>query len=154
MLHMRVWSYSYLQLCGYFWIHWVPFVMTDEFLVTVTKITSRISVSQTVSLWSSEHTLPSESFLESNPLDILALCKTNLYDSSDSCNFSERGYLPLIRKDSVTHVLGLADYNKEGLPFALDLSLENSLDPYLFSTNFNPFNVLLPFPLSITFRPS
>ena len=42
-----------------------------------------------------------------------------------------RGYLPLIRKDSVTHMHGLAVYVKEGLPFAWDLSLENSADSYL-----------------------
>ena len=41
-----------------------------------------------------------ESFLESNSPDILALCETNLDDSIDSDNFSVRGYLPLIRKDS------------------------------------------------------
>ena len=37
-----------------------------------------------------------------------------------------RGYLPLIRKDSGTHMHGLAVYVKEGLPLARDLSLENS----------------------------
>ena len=42
-----------------------------------------------------------------------------------------RGYLPLIRKDSSTHIHGLAVYVKEGLPFARDLSLENSADSYL-----------------------
>ena len=42
-----------------------------------------------------------------------------------------RGYLPLIRKDSSTHMHGLAVYVKEGLPFAQDLSLENSADSYL-----------------------
>ena len=42
-----------------------------------------------------------------------------------------RGYLPLIRKDSGTHMHGLAVYVKEGLPFARDLSLENSADSYL-----------------------
>ena len=42
-----------------------------------------------------------------------------------------RGYLPLIRKDSSTHMHGLAVYVKEGLPFAWDLSLENSADSYL-----------------------
>ena len=42
-----------------------------------------------------------------------------------------RGYLPLIRKDSITHMHGLAVYVKEGLPFAWDLSLENSADSYL-----------------------
>ena len=68
---------------------------------------------------------------ESNSPDILALCETNLNDSIDSGNFSVRGYLPLIRKDSSTHVHGLAVYVKEGLPFARDLSLENSGDSYL-----------------------
>ena len=36
-----------------------------------------------------------------------------------------RGYLPLIQKDSGTHIHGLAVYVKEGLPFARDVSLEN-----------------------------
>ena len=72
-----------------------------------------------------------ESFLESNSHDILALCETNLDDSIDSGNFSVRGYLPLIRKDSSTHMHGLAVYVKKGLSFARDLSLENSADSYL-----------------------
>ena len=72
-----------------------------------------------------------ESFLESNSPDILALCETNLDDSIDSGNFSVRGYLPLIRKDSSTHMHGLSVYVKEGLPFAWDLSLENSANSYL-----------------------
>ena len=71
-----------------------------------------------------------EYFLESNSLDILALCKTNLDESIDSGNFSVRGCLPLIRKDSSTHMHGLPVYVKEGLPFARDLSLENSGDSY------------------------
>ena len=41
------------------------------------------------------------------------------------------GYLPLIQKDSSTHMHGLPVYVKEGLPFAQDLSLENSTDSYL-----------------------
>ena len=72
-----------------------------------------------------------ESFLESNSPDILALCETNLDDSIDSGNFSVRGYLTLIRMDSSSHMHGLTDYLKEGLPFAWDLSLENSADSYL-----------------------
>ena len=72
-----------------------------------------------------------ESFLESNSSDILALCETNLDDSIDSGNFSVRDYLPLIRKDSSTHMHGLAVYVKEGLPFAPDSSLENPADSYL-----------------------
>ena len=72
-----------------------------------------------------------ESFLESNSPDILALCETNLDHLIDFGNFSVRGYLPLIRKDSSTHMHGLAVYFKERLPFARDLSLENSADSYL-----------------------
>ena len=72
-----------------------------------------------------------ESLLESNSPDILALCEANLDDSNDSGNFSVRGYLPLIWKDSGNHMHGLAVYVKEGLPFAWDLSLENSLDSFL-----------------------
>ena len=68
----------------------------------------------------------SESFLESNSPVISALCETNLDDSIYTGNFSVRGYLPLIRKDSSTHIHGLAVYVKEGLPFARGLSLENS----------------------------
>ena len=72
-----------------------------------------------------------ESSLESNFADILALCETNLDDSIDSGHVSVRGCRPLIRKDSSTQVHGLAVYVKEGLPFARDLSLENSADSYL-----------------------
>ena len=68
-----------------------------------------------------------ESFLESNSPDIHALCETNHVNSIDSGNLSVRGYLPLIQKDSATHMHGLAVYLKEGLPFPLDLSLENYL---------------------------
>ena len=72
-----------------------------------------------------------ESFLESNSPDIFALCETNLDDSIDSGNFSERGYLPLIQKNCSTHIHGLAVDVKEALPFVWDLSLENSADFYL-----------------------
>ena len=48
-----------------------------------------------------------ECFLESNSPYILALCETNLDDPIDSGNFSVRGYLPLIQKDSSTHMHGL-----------------------------------------------
>ena len=49
----------------------------------------------------------------------------------NSGNFFVRGYLPLIQKDYITDVHDLAVYVKEGLPFAQDLSLENSADSYL-----------------------
>ena len=44
--------------------------------------------------------------------------------------FFVRGYFPLIRKDSSTHMHSLGVYVKEGLPFAQDFSLENSADSY------------------------
>ena len=72
-----------------------------------------------------------ESFLDSNSPDIYALCEINPADPIDSGNFFMRGYLPLIQKDSSIHMHGLPVYVKEGLPFALDLSLENSEDSYL-----------------------
>ena len=70
------------------------------------------------------------SFLESNSPDILALCETNLDHSIDSSNFSVTGYLPSIQKDSITHMHALPVYVKEALPFAWDLSLENSTNLY------------------------
>ena len=73
-----------------------------------------------------------ESFLESNSPDILAVCETNLNDSIGSGKFSLRGYLPLIRKDCVTHMHGLAICVKQGLPFTQDLPLENSEDSLCF----------------------
>ena len=72
-----------------------------------------------------------EFFLESNSPDILALYESSLDDSIDSGNFSVRVYHPLIRKDSSAHMHCLAVYVKERLPFAQDLSLENSADSYL-----------------------
>ena len=80
-----------------------------------------------------------ESFLESNSPDILALCEINLDDSIDSGNFSVRGYLPLIRKDSrSSFCTGLI--SRKLCRFLL-----------MFSTCFTSLSVLLLFPLSITF---
>ena len=94
------------------------------------KITSRIGVS-----WS--HSLP----LYFSPILNLSLNQTQLTfllyarqtwdDSIDPGNFSVRGYLPLIWKDSMTNMHGLAVYVKEVLPFWRELSLENSADSYL-----------------------
>ena len=58
------------------------------------------------------------------------MCETNLDDSTDSDNFVVWGYLPLIRKDHITHMHGLAVYVKEGFPFARELFLENFADSY------------------------
>ena len=60
---------------------------------------------------------------------LLYVRQTWMTQSTD--NFSVRGYLPLIRKHSFTRIHGLAVYLKEGLPFAHDFYLENSVDSYL-----------------------
>ena len=73
-----------------------------------------------------------ESFLESNSSKIFALFETNLDHSIDSGIFFVGGYIPLILKDSSTHMHCPGVYVKEALPFARDLSLENSANYYIF----------------------
>ena len=92
-----------------------------------------------------------ESFLDSNSLDILALCETNLDDSIDSRQFLCERLFSFNPKDSSTHMHGLVVYVKEGLLFGRDLPLENSADPYLCFRLALLHCVLLLFPLSITF---
>ena len=92
-----------------------------------------------------------ESFLESNSLDILALCERNLDGSIDSGNSSVRGYFPLIQKDSLTHIHALAHYVKEGLSFACIFSRKVCRFLLRFLTGYTSFSALLLFPLSITF---
>ena len=70
-----------------------------------------------------------ESFLASNSPHSLPLCETNLDDSIDSGNFSVRSYLLFNLKG---FYYSYTVYVKEGLPFAQDLSVENSGDSYLF----------------------
>ena len=71
-----------------------------------------------------------ESFLEQTLLTLL-LCVRQTCMAIDSGNFSVRGYLPLIQKDSVIHMHDLAVYVKEGLPIAQDQSQENFANSYL-----------------------
>ena len=82
-----------------------------------------------------------EYFLEPSSPNILTVCETNLDDSIDSGNFSVRGYLPLIRNDSITHMHSLAVYVKKWLPFSWDLSLKNCGFLLMFSASFTSFNV-------------
>ena len=72
-----------------------------------------------------------ESYLETNLPDILALSETNLEDIVDSNSFIVKGYLPLIRKDSSTHMHGLGVFVKEGLPLAQEISLETLGESYM-----------------------
>ena len=48
---MEVCPYSYFLWCEYFWNPWVSFVMTDDFSVKVTKITSRIGLTAYLSIF-------------------------------------------------------------------------------------------------------
>ena len=131
------------KMSHYFWLHFKP----DNF-----EQHNSLKLSFTNNQRS--NFVECESFLESNSPHILAVCKTNLDDSIDSGNFFLRGYLPLIWKDSITHMHGLAVYVKEVLPFAFCTGLiSRKLCRFLlmFSTSFTSLSVLLLFPLSITF---
>ena len=59
-----------------------------------------------------------EPFLESSCPDNRALCETYVGDPTGSINFSVRGYLPLIQKDTFIHMHGLTVYVKERIAFA------------------------------------
>ena len=93
-----------------------------------------------------------ESFLESNSPDTLGLCETKLDDSIDSGNFSVRGYLSLIQKDSITHMHGFCSLCEERTSFCTGF-ISRKLFGFLllFSTGFASVSVLLLSPLSITF---
>ena len=92
-----------------------------------------------------------EAFLESNSPDILALCETNLDNSIDSGNFSVRGYLPLIRKDSIAHMQSRSLCEGRASFCAGLTSRKLCRLLLMFSTCFTSLSVLLLFPLSITF---
>ena len=64
--------------------------------------------------------------LESNSLDICVLCEANYEDSVVSRNFFCMVHVPLVGKDSVTHMHGREVYVKERLSFTWDISEENS----------------------------
>ena len=131
---MEVRPCNYFRWCGYFWGPWVSFVTTYELSVRVPKnyfkdwclTNSRPTFKSHNSLKLNftnirglrSNFVDCEPFFQSNSPDILALCETNLDDWNNSGNFSVSGYLPLIRKDSSTHIHDLAVYVKEGLPLA------------------------------------
>ena len=56
-----------------------------------------------------------------------------------------------LKKDSITHMHGLALYLKERLPFARETSLKNCGFLLMFLTGFASLSILLLFPLLITF---
>ena len=68
-------------------------------------------------------------------------------ESIDSGNFSVMGYLHVIRKDSITHIHGLAVYVKKGqMTYLSKTRILNYVINWLSS-----LSVLLLFPLSIIF---
>ena len=83
-----------------------------------------------------------ESFLESNPSDILALCGPNLDGSIDSGNLFVRGYHPLIQKDSSTHIHDGCSLYERKTSFCTRL-ISRKLCRFLFmlSTGFTSLNV-------------
>ena len=187
---MEVCPYSYFWRHGYFRGPWVSFFAAIEFSVRVTKITSRIGVSELtvylsvfdlfITQWimailskgCEPDNFESQIFwnltlqmfevfvrillnvnlsLNQTSPDILALFETNLDDSIDSGSFSLTVYLSLIRRDSDTHMHGLAVYVKEGLSFKWDLSLENYLCRVvlMFLTGFTSLSIWPLFPSMI-----
>lgn len=124
----------------------VKFVMTDEFSVRVTKINFHpftayvsdfTSISNSLKLlyyqaggnqMTLNHTALfslvlaiAEVFnlilmVKTNSSHIFTLCKTELENPINSCNFYQRGYLPSIQMASA-HMYGLAIYEKQKLPF-------------------------------------
>ena len=86
-----------------------------------------------------------ESFPESNSSSIITLCETNLNDSNDSGEYICEGYLPLIWKDFIAHVLGIGIYIYEEV---ISQKLYRFLFMFLYS--FTSFSVLLFVLLMIT----
>ena len=146
MSHMKVCLYNYLRWCGYSRYFttdalsksvikitpridvsrtrslplWILAIFRLSEMYILSKVCKQITSNHTT-LW--KVALPIFdlfvliSFFESNSPDIFAFCVTDLNESIDSSNVSVRGYLPLIRKDYVTHMHGLVVYMKKGLPF-------------------------------------
>ena len=112
-----------LSVFNLFLAQWIMaiYCQNDVNQMTLNHRTVKLSFTNIPSLCS--NFVECESFLESNSPDIDALCETNLDDSIDSGNFFVRDYLPLIRKDSITHMHGLAVYVKKGFHFTQCLFL-------------------------------
>ena len=109
------------HLIEFCWIWIFPWIKLDSLALCETNLYGSIDSGKLAILALCETNL--DGSIDSGKLAILALCETNLDDSIDSGNFSVRGYLPLIQKNSITIMLGVAVYVKEGLLFAQNLSL-------------------------------
>ena len=118
----------------------VSFVTADEFLVRITKITSRIGVS-----WTHSPKFCFDLFLTQWIMAILSKgCKPDKFKSQNTLKLSYTNIWGLC-SNFVAHMYGLAVYVKEGLPFAWDLSLQNCRTFLVLSSDFTSFSSLLLF---------
>ena len=72
-----------------------------------------------------------EAFLYHSSPDFLALSETNLSATMADSDFSIPGYLPIIRKDSSTHMHGLAVYARDTLPISREAHLEKPSETFM-----------------------
>lgn len=73
-----------------------------------------------------------QSFLANSSPDILAISETNLGPNINTkTDFLNSGYLPLVRKDSETHMHGLGVYLRDSLPITRVSELEDINLPYM-----------------------
>ena len=109
MITIRCTTYGKILLgCKFFFVvHVCTVSLHKAHKISCIKISNSLSPALKLSFMNIQglrsNFVDCESFFESNSRDILALCETHLDGSIDSGNFSGRGYLPLIQKDSTTH---------------------------------------------------
>ena len=93
-----------------------------------------------------------ESFRESNSLEILALCETNVDDSVDSGNFSVRGYFLFNLKGFYYSYMWPCSLCEGRTSFCMGLiSRKLCRSLLMFLTGFTSLSVFLLFPPSMTF---
>ena len=83
----------------------------------LTQSNDHIVTDNFISLGLQLNSIGCKSFPKSNSPDIRVFCETNLDGSVNSSNFFIRGFPPLIQKNSITHMPGLAVYVREGFFF-------------------------------------
>ena len=183
MLCLELCPYSYFWWCGYSWGPWVSFVMTDEFSLRITKITSRF-VSHELTAYLSLFDL----FLTQWIMAILSKgCKPDNFESHKSlklsftnlrssfkfcCVWTPHTFMLCVRQTWMTQFWQflyeeLSSFDTKGLGYSCAwccslceggtffgmglISRKFRGFSLMFSTSFTSLNVLLCFPLSITF---
>ena len=124
---MKVCPYSYFRWCGYFQSPWVSFVTTDEFSVSVTKITSRIGVSWT-------HSLPFcfEKFLTQWIMTILSKgCKPDNFEPHNSLKLSFTNIWGL--RSNFVECESFLESNSPDILALYETNLDDSIDSGNFS---------------------